>query len=352
MRTSIAIGLLMLAACLPGDRAGDVRGRLRPAVAATTAFRLGADAVAAPRVAAMRATGWHGGATLTAGGEAVDVEISDAYPPEAVSAQAWADFFGGLVHGRELAQLTVRIAPPDEVSELCGSADALGCYGGGTIVLPGEQSDGVEPEEIGRHEYGHHVAANRQNPPWRTIDWGTKRWATREDVCAQASTGDVHPGDEGEYYELNPGEAFAEAYRVLNERRAGSEALTWPLVDDRFLPDDATLADVERDVLQPWAQRPARAVNGRFTSRRTTTRRIPVATPLDGTLAVTLRLPRGRLDELELVSTEDRRVLARGLWTGSTAKRLSYEVCGRRSLELRITHKGPPGPYALVISRP
>jgi len=341
----------VLALCISGDRAGDVGGRPRPGIAAA-ALRLAADVGGAPRAREIRASGWHGGATTAAGGETVRVEISDTYAPEAVSAQVWADFFAGLVHSSELVRLSVRIAPPAEIPELCGTDLALGCYGGGTIVLPGEPSDGVPPEQIARHEYGHHVAANRLNPPWRALDWGTKRWASREDVCAQAASGAVHPGDEGNDYRLNPGEAFAEAYRVLNERRSGSDAVTWALVDDRFLPGDAELADVERDVADPWAQAPARTVRGRFTARGPARRRIAIGTPLDGPLTVVLRLPARRLDELVLVSADTGTVLARGLWAGPTTRRLSYGICGRRALELRITRKGRPGPYSLVYSRP
>ena len=80
-----------------------------------------------------------------------------------VSGQAWAEFFARLVHGSELATATVRIAPPNEVAAACGD-DALGCYSGGLLVMPGEQFGGVMPEEIARHEYGHHVAASRAQP--------------------------------------------------------------------------------------------------------------------------------------------------------------------------------------------
>ena len=32
------------------------------------------------------------------------------------------------------------------------------------------------------HEYGHHIADSRQNPPWPSVNWGTKRWASYENV--------------------------------------------------------------------------------------------------------------------------------------------------------------------------
>ncbi len=52
-------------------------------------------------------------------------------------------------------------------------------------------------------------------------------------------------------------------------------------------------------------------------------------TPLDGELTAELRLPGGRLDTLELLSA-DGRVLARGLWAGTSTQRLSFVVCGQR----------------------
>jgi hypothetical protein len=351
MRTSAVIGLLVLAALGLGPTAGDVRGRPRPTGVTLAGFRLGADAVASPR-RALRAGGWHGGVTTASNGESVRIEISDSYPPEAVSAQLWADFFAGLVHGSELAGLNVRIAPPDEVSLLCASALALGCYSGGLLVVPGEQSGGVAPEEIARHEYGHHVAANRQNPPWRAVDWGTKRWASREDVCAGTASGALHPGDQGAAYRLNPGEAFAEVYRILSERRGGLLALTWSVVDDRFIPSDAELAAVERDVLRPWTPPPVRRYDRRFVAGRPAQRRVRLTTPLDGILSVTLRLPRGRSDRLELVAGDGRTILARGLWAGASRKRLTYEICGRRAVELRVTRIGPAGSYSLAVSQP
>jgi hypothetical protein len=62
---------------------------------------------------------------------------------------------------------------------MCFTTEALGCYGGQTLVVVGESMDGIAPSSIATHEYGHHVAANRSNAPWPAIDWGTKRWASQ-----------------------------------------------------------------------------------------------------------------------------------------------------------------------------
>ncbi len=291
---------------------------------------------------------WRSGVYTTSTGETVRVDVSDAYAPEAVSGQAWAEFFAGLVHGTELATVTVRIATPAEVAGTCGE-DAIGCYSGGLLVIPGEQYGGVEPQEVARHEYGHHVAASRINPPWTASSYGPKRWSTASRICARAKEGTAFP-DDYEHYSLSPGEAFAEAYRVLNDRRAGILGLTWSIVDDSFIPTDDVLRAVEQDVKAPWVQPTSSVVRGRFTAR---TRRslTTLATPLDGVVTVELRLPRGRTDTLALVDPQGR-VVATGLWASPTVRRLTYVTCGQRRFTVRVTLRGAPGPFTLAIGRP
>jgi len=218
------------------------------------------------------------------------------------------------------------------------------------IVIPGEQAGGVEAAEIARHEYGHHVAATRQNPPWKASTWGAKRWATQAEICSRAAGGEIEP-DSYENYELSPREAFAEVYRVLSDRRAGVTGLTWSIVDESFIPDDAALRAVEEDVTKPWVGATTTTVGARFRpgGPRRWTRAI--ATPLDGTLTVELRLRAGRTDRLELLGA-DGTVLARGLWSGTSAKRLAFVVCGQRSLRVRVTLGGAAGAFALSLARP
>ncbi len=77
----------------------------------------------------------------------------------------------------------------------------------------------------------------------------------------------------------------------------------------------------------------------------------PSRTPLDGELNAELKLPSGRLDTLELLAP-DGHVLARGLWSGTRTRRLSFVVCGQRRLSLRVTSAGVPGRFDLMLSRP
>lgn len=117
---------------------------------------------------------------------AISVAVSSSYASPEATALHWGDFLAQLVHGDELENLTLYLGTPDDVTDICGFA--LGCYAPGwsRIVAVGESTEGVRPEAVVTHEYGHYIAANRKNPPWDALDWGTKRWATVANVCARA----------------------------------------------------------------------------------------------------------------------------------------------------------------------
>ena len=68
-------------------------------------------------------------------------------------------------------------------------------------------------------------------------------------------------------------------------------------------------------------------------------------------MTASVTVPPGRLDLLELVS-DGGKVLARGLWADSRTKRVTYEICGQRRLELRVTLRGRPGPFSVSITQP
>ena len=212
-----------------------------------------AAAVSGPSAMRLPAVGvgWHGGAVTAATGEQMTIYISDGYTPEQVSQQTWADFFAGLIHGSELTRLVAYVVTPTEVQQMCG-LEALACAGGGRIVVPGEPQYGWAPTTVATHEYAHFIALNRSNPPWNADAFGTKRWASVAGVCARVGAGTAFPGDESEHYRLNPGEAFAEVYRVLNETRAGAFSFAWSIVDSSFYPDSQALSAAEQDVRSPW----------------------------------------------------------------------------------------------------
>jgi hypothetical protein len=208
------------------------------------------------------------------------------------------------------------------------------------MISIGEAVEGVTAEEVVAHEYGHHVAHHRANPPWRTTDYGTKRWATHARICARTAAGEIYPGDEALRYTLNPGEAFAEAYRVLVETKRGRTLFDWSLVDASFYPDARALALVEEDVVRPWSQSSASATSARI-RRGARTWSSTVATPLDGDLAVSLRLAAGIGARLDVTAGAGANASARGLWTSNTTQRATLRVCGSRSVRIRVT--APPG---------
>ena len=301
------------------------------------------------RLARTAAT-WRGGPITTSTGEVVQVQVSDSLPT--VTPEFWAEFLVQLTHGTELARVTSYHATLDEVRELCG-ARALGCYSRNTMISLAEPAlDGTTPEEVVRHEYGHHIALYRDNAPWRAIDWGPKAWATSATVCPKVARGEAHPGDEGRNYALNPGEAWAESYRLLEERKDGITTGAWPIIAPSFYPTEADLQAAERDVLQPWTKGTVRTFSRTFGKRTPKVWRIPLSTPLDGSIRVTATVPRGGRYEVALVGPNRTTVLRRASWVGQRAKRIDTTVCGQRSLFVRVTQAGSFGRVSVAAATP
>jgi hypothetical protein len=292
---------------------------------------------------------WQGGTFTASTGESVRVYVSSSYPDGAATGQRWADFLASLLHGTELSTINAYVVTPDEMDDYCGP-HALGCYRGSTLYFMNETVSGVTAEEVARHEYGHHVAASRLNPPWLAIDTGPKNWASAMNICLRTQQRTAFPGNEDVNYTLNPGEAFAETYRVVNELRAGAASISWPLVDSSFYPSQAALDAAAKDVSAPWAAAATQRIRAGFRGRRKTWR-MTVSTPLDGSLRVSLKLTRGALLDLDVLGADGKSVIATGLWAGSAEKRISTMVCGQRSIVVRVTRTGgAPGPFTLRIT--
>ena len=294
---------------------------------------------------------WNGGATVASTGETVNVFVSAALAPEHGTAQTWADFIAGLLHGSELPRLTAYIAPFAEMQSICGE-HAFGCYGSNRMVSMGETNYGVSPDEVVRHEYGHHIALNRINSPWLAVSWGPKNWASASSVCRRAADGSAYPGDEGDNYRLNPGEAWAETYRLLVERKAGVTGSSWEIIDPSFYPTEAALAAAERDVVQAWVSPTTTVSATRFRGQGRRSWTVPLRTPLDGSIDIQVKLPQGGLHDVVLLKSDRKTILARALWSSTSTKTLKTTVCGDRSLALRITQKGRFGPVKVVTRAP
>jgi hypothetical protein len=288
-----------------------------------------------------------GGPYTASTGETVTLFLSDAYPQDGATPQRWVEFFASLTHGPELADLRAYILPLREVQNICGR-QALACYSPsrGELVAPGENTTvEASAEGIVAHEYGHHVGAARNNAPWDAVDYGTKRWASYLQVCARTESGEFYPGDESQTnYRLNPGEGFAEAFRVLNERRLGLAESSWSIVSTVFQPDAKALALLEQDVLQPWTAPTPKLLGNK--GNRTYT----VATPLDGTLVVRAaavgKKTRYRVD-VTAGGTTSRRTTSAG---GSIATRAT--VCGQRTARIKLTRTSGTGAFTLTVSTP
>jgi hypothetical protein len=284
------------------------------------------------------------GTYTTKDGVAVHVVFPGLSAPDAIAGQSTADFLGALLHGPELATVTVELGAFTTVQEACGIV-ALACYYPGerklfvpTSLPPGND---LPIEQILAHEYGHHVAASRSNTPWPAVDWGPKRWATYMRVCPHAFAGDMFPGDESAGYELNPGEGWAEAFRLANSLRVGTwPDIGWPIVDDVFRPDTTALALVGQDVLTPWEATPARQLSGVL--RRGKVRRVRIGTPLDGTARATATGPAGI--RVAFVNGSGSRQSAGGRSASTT-------VCGSRTTVVTVQAKRA-GRFALTYTTP
>lgn len=348
----------IVAAALAAPAGANAGSAARPQLEAPTLAELDFGNAAARRTTTLadgprRLTGasWWGGTYTVSSGEKVSVYISTAYPEVETLARQWAEFFAGLPHGAELALVRAYIAPLNEVWDMCWSNEVVGCYGDQTLVSVGDSSAGVPPASVVAHEYGHHVAANRNNAPWAAIDWGTKRWATHMSVCARVQKGLAFPGDEGVNYSLNPGEGFAESYRVLVETNGTALGYDWPIIDPSYRPDDRALAAIREDVLKPWSGPTTKTTAGKFL-RRSHTWTTQVATPLDGDLRLRLTVPGGGANDVTLLSSDGRTVLAAGSWNSSGGKSAEYRVCGARSVKVRVTRGGAAARFSLRVTVP
>ena len=98
-------------------------------------------------------------------------------------------------------------------------------------------------------------------------------------MCKQTLNGQLAPGDEGENYLYNPGEAWAEAYA-----RLVFPEMAWRFTP-RLKPTAGSLLAAAADVTQPWAKR----VSTVFTGARTRTFTLPIT--LDGAFTLQLSGP-------------------------------------------------------------
>jgi hypothetical protein len=306
----------------------------RALLAAVVVAVIAASATAAAASAADPIPGTWGGTVTATDGEAVTVDIANQIPQDPALQLQWADYLTTLVHGPELQTVTVVLLGLRQVQGICGRS-ALACYLGDQQTLYAPVEDvAADPsaKSIVAHEYGHHVADSRNNAPWPAIDWGTKRWATAMGVCSRVDERQLYPGDEGRNYLFNPGEAFAESYRVLNEQLLGLPATPWTVVDNSLQPSQAALDALKLDITSPWTGPTILTRKGAFAQySKLTQKTFSIPTPLDGSLAVRVSSPPG---------------------AAYKASASTKTVCGQRSVTVTVNRIRGYGPFTLTVSTP
>jgi hypothetical protein len=167
------------------------------------------------------------------------VYVSRAFPTwnESLN-RKWAKRFVALPHGNELSKLVVYLSPYDEVSsdDVCGT-DADSCYEAETnemYLAVDQPSD--NPYQIAMHEYGHHIANSLETKTWDAVDLGPKHWAAAAQVRKLTREHRLWPGDQDEHWFENPGEIWAETYRVVASNFVGVRPDPWDSVEDTWNP--------------------------------------------------------------------------------------------------------------------
>ena len=350
-------GLLVLVAvaALSASPSAAATGQLKSPLLANIGIANGAitdSVLSTSAVRRLAAVASWGGTFTTPAGDAIRINVSDSYPVDTARAQQWANFFGSLVHGPEISTVNVYLAPLDEVQQFCGQ-DALACYSPNQklLVSPGDDPSSVlSAEAVVTHEYGHHVANSRSDAPWLAIDYGTKRWSSYMQVCAKAAAGELFPGAESDSrYRLNPGEGFAESYRVLNQRKLGVPESPWRVVSDSMYPDATALSLIEQDVVTPWNGNAQSSLSATLT-KRVKTRTLSVATPLDGSFRITIRAAKGERVAVNLLTSTGTSV-GRTTIVGTSSRSLTTTVCGSRTYSVKLTLAKGTGRARATVSK-
>ena len=278
------------------------------------------------------------------GGEVVYVAVSDYYVPDSAADQALVDFFANLTHGSELNGLHVYVAGPPEMADLCGG-EAAACYDPQQqrMYIVGEAEFGGLPTDyVAAHEYGHHIALHRLNPPFGAFNWGTKRWASYQGVCPGTDAGKLFPGDEGPHYYENPAEAFAEEYALAHY----PGLIPWEYTP--FLtPNQTSTALLLQDVTDPWTRNTTTIYSGRLRSGQTGS--FKVKTPLDGRMKLSLKGPGGA--DFDLYLTYRNRIVAKSRGRGSRES-IGYLVCGEAKFKVFVDAYKGGGRSSVTVSKP
>jgi len=281
----------------------------------------------------------------TPDGYMITVRWGDTSPYGPADAQAMVDFLATLLHGTEMRSLSVFLATSSELDVVCGP-EAISCYSPleEEIIIAGDpgSSDGLTREFVIAHEYGHHVANNRNNAPFPALWFGPKYWATQQHVCEGVAAGRYQPL--GSYYR-RPGEAFAESFAFYHY--PDDTPWEWLLFPH---PNAASLGALRRDTLSPWHKRiTGRVIRG--IGGRDVADAFLVHTPLDGRLTLKLRAHNGSDLDMYVLARKKLVLFARA--TGSRArKKINLIICGASGVRVLVVADHGGGRYTLKALRP
>jgi hypothetical protein len=141
-------------------------------------------------------------------------------------------------------------------------------------------------------------------------------------------------------------------YRVMAEKKAGATSFSWSIVDGSFIPDAGALTATADDVDHPWTAATAVNLTGRFRAKGAKSWTTKVRTPLDGLFELRLTMPGGALYDATVLSSDGRTVLAKSLWSGTGEKKAAMQLCGQRSVVVRVVRHGLPGLFRVALTRP
>jgi hypothetical protein len=281
----------------------------------------------------------------------IRIYASPNFQPNPALDQTWANFFAGLPQAGDASSMTVFFVTPGEMTAIC-SESAAACYdpNDNLMILTGDDVavDGTPIEEVAAHEFAHHLANRRSNDPWPALDWGPKRWASLAGVCPGVLLNDEFFPADPDNYENDPGEGWAESYRVA----AGGDETDWAIVSSAFYPDADDRNAALRDARDPWLGNRTRSWSGRFSRGRSRLKRIRVATPLDGRFKLRLRSSRGLDVDIYVLDEEQDALVGRGRRSGRS-ERVNTLVCGDNDYYVYLQRASRrTGTYRLTLTWP
>ena len=130
--------------------------------------------------------------------------------------------------------------------------------------------------------------------------------------------------------------------RARRSRRSARRRAAGTSSSQSFYPDATALQLLQEDITSPWTGPTLRHVHGSFGFG--TTRTIGVQTTLDGSFVARLHAPAKARFRLELYNGST--LVARG------TTNVRFEVCGQRSLTLKVQRVSGRGSFTVDVSKP